>query len=100
MRRGITLPLSVSLSLPHSLSLSSPPPLFLFLLLLSLSFLQGAFPPTYYEWIIKQGGIDTESSYPYNGEPGACKPTNQYAAQLTGYVNVEVCLRNHPNATQ
>ena len=58
---------------------------------------QQAFPSQYFDWIVQNGGIDTESSYPYTGNPGPCKPTNQYAAQLSGYTTIEVTPPNSPS---
>jgi len=34
-------------------------------------------PPSYFSYLVNQGGIDSEESYPYTGEPGPCKATEQ-----------------------
>ncbi|KAJ3685713.1 hypothetical protein LUZ61_014877 [Rhynchospora tenuis] len=43
-----------------------------------------------FEWVIKNGGIDTEEDYPYTAQNGTCNITKAgiHAASITGYEDV------------
>jgi len=41
-----------------------------------------------FEYIIKNGGICTESSYPYQAQDGSCKTTCEKVVQISGYKDV------------
>jgi len=61
---------------------------------------------TAYQYVVKQGGIDLESEYPYTsgtGVTGICKVKTDYAATITGYTsitkgesNLQAALNNGP----
>ncbi|XP_073005559.1 senescence-specific cysteine protease SAG39-like [Typha latifolia] len=41
-----------------------------------------------FDFIIKKGGLTTESSYPYKGTGGTCKKSSSLAATIKGYEDV------------
>nr|AXQ06503.1 papain-like cysteine protease [Vriesea carinata] len=43
---------------------------------------------TAFDFIIKNGGLATESNYPYKGEDGACNTRKAAAASISGYEDV------------
>jgi cathepsin F len=46
----------------------------------------GGNPPTAYEYVIKAGGMEKESSYPYTGKDGKCKENSSLmVAKISGY---------------
>ncbi|XP_054166569.1 procathepsin L-like [Oppia nitens] len=49
----------------------------------------GGFMHLVMEFVMKEGGVDTESSYPYYARVGRCNYRQKYSgASITGYVNV------------
>eukprot|EP01101_Sappina_pedata_P012361 TRINITY_DN8472_c0_g1_i1.p1 TRINITY_DN8472_c0_g1~~TRINITY_DN8472_c0_g1_i1.p1 ORF type:complete len:541 (+),score=133.61 TRINITY_DN8472_c0_g1_i1:3-1625(+) len=49
----------------------------------------GGDAPPAFQWIINNGGIATESHYPYLAQDGYCRPTDRSSGvEIRGYVNV------------
>jgi cathepsin L len=49
------------------------------------------FPIDYFAWIIKNGGIDSEESYPYTGQVGPCKAQPaSIIARLAGFIQSQI----------
>lgn len=45
-----------------------------------------------FEWIINNGGIDTESDYPYTGVDGTCNATKVVNSNSYVYINCSIHL--------
>ena len=50
----------------------------------------GDFPNRDFEYVIKNGGIDTEASYPYTAKNGTCKYNTSFiGAKCSGYSKIQ-----------
>uniref|UniRef100_A0ACD5XPW7 Uncharacterized protein n=1 Tax=Avena sativa TaxID=4498 RepID=A0ACD5XPW7_AVESA len=49
---------------------------------------KGGFPQRAYNWIKQNGGITTDSAYPYKHVQGTCNKDQTAEARITGYTNV------------
>ena len=51
---------------------------------------KGGFPNRAFKYVIENGGIDTETSYPYTAKNGECKYSSSFiGARCSGYFKIQ-----------